>query len=274
MDRRVSGVLIALVLALVLAACGSTPTSPAPPPPPPGLPTIGSITLSDTRPEVGDIVQVTAEVTPGKTSDRLEYHWTAGAGTFQGTGATVTWLAPKPDDTPVDITITLEVVEKTATAEAKASKSVDVRVHDSEDELGDMAMKFLKNFATSSVSADVCVQDFSDSCAGKQEEYQDIVWNRSDYLILDSSLRLEEVDVHSDRKHADISVACSFTSKQLACTKGESPCVIGSVGTATGTCAMTGVYQQDRWWLCTSHFNGTTPLSMQAFFGRGVEVEK
>lgn len=279
MVRAVHGVLTAFVLALVLAACGSSPTKPTPPddgppPPPPASPTITSITLSDTRPEIGDVIQVTAKATPGNSADQLVYDWTATGGVLQGTGATVTWLAPTIDDTPAEYTITLKVLEGTGTRQTDASKTTTVRVHDSEDELGDIAMKFLKNFANSDVSADVCLQDFSDSCAGKQQEYKDVVDNRTDFLILDSSLRLEEVDVHSDRKHADIAVACSFTSKQIACTKGEDPCVIGSVGTATGTCTLTGVYQQDRWWLCDSHFRGTTPLMMRGFFGSGLVIDK
>lgn len=279
MGRTVRGVLTACALAIVLAACGSSPTSPkppddGPPPPPPASPTITSITLSDTRPEIGDVIQVTAKATPGNSADQLVYEWTATGGVLQGTGATVTWLAPKVDDTPAEYTVTLKLLEGTGTRQTSASKTATVRVHDSEDELGDMAMKFLKNFGNSDVSADVCVQDFSDSCHGKEVEHQDIVYNRDDYQILDFSLRLEEVDVHSDRKHADIAVACSFTSKQVGCTKPGAPCMIGSVGTATGTCSLTGVYQQDRWWLCESHFHGTTPLSMQGFFGRGAEIDR
>jgi hypothetical protein len=47
---------------------------------------------------------------------------------------------------------------------------------------------------------------------------------------------------------ADIRASCTFVSTHKT---------TGVTGTASGTCSFTAVYENDRWWLCTSTFTGT-----------------
>jgi hypothetical protein len=77
------------------------------------------------------------------------------------------------------------------------------------------------------------------------------------------------VHVASNNVQADMNVACSFTSKIKQCAAGDTKCVVGSVGTVAGDCTLTGVYEQQRWWLCDSHFTGSTvPAGFQMFLKR------
>jgi hypothetical protein len=145
-----------------------------------------------------------------------------------------------------------------------------VRLHDSPKELGDLALGFLGDFANSSVSPSACVRNFSDSCRGKADEKGDVEWNREHFVIVGSSLRLQNVRVGTSGTTADMSVACSFTSRIIKCEPGDKACVVGSVGTGDGNCTLTGVYEQQRWWLCESHYAGKDmPPGFTSFFSRG-----
>ena len=128
-------------------------------------------------------------------------------------------------------------------------------------------MQFLSDFANSTISASTCVRDFSDSCRGKQDERGDIEANRVHFEILSSSLSLKSVTVASGALSANMTVACSFTSRIKACDAGDKACVVGDVGTARGDCILTGKYENRRWWLCDSHFAGKLLGSMRSFFG-------
>src|SRR5205823_9001586 len=94
---------------------GGTPTPPAN-----NLPVIDSITIQGTRPkepanfaDLAESVPIVAKVHDDETAvDQLEYQWTATTGTFTGTGASVVWLAPASATTPLDVIITLKVIEK------------------------------------------------------------------------------------------------------------------------------------------------------------------
>lgn len=268
-------------IAVVSMACGGSPPngpSPQPTPTPPANspPIVEGITASASRTEVDGAVTLTATVRDTETPvGQLQYTWKADAGTFDGQGATVTWRAPREVAAPTNYTITLTVTE---VYDAGARQNVvnatgpTVRVHDSVKELGDLAMSFLRDFANSSVSPSSCVKDFSANCPGREQEKDDIEDNRRRYEVIGSSLRLTSVRLNSNGTRGDMAVACSFTSKVIHCDPPDPSdpetigCVVGTVGTSTGNCTMTGIYEQDRWWLCTSNFNriGAAP----AGFGR------
>ena len=103
-------------------ACGGSPSGPTPPPPPPpppppvvnNLPVIRSISVSRSRVEVEQDVDVVAEVEDTETSpDQMTYEWSAPVGTFSGTGRMVHWrLSKGSTETPVDVAISLTVVER------------------------------------------------------------------------------------------------------------------------------------------------------------------
>jgi hypothetical protein len=279
MRRVLAGAIVAAVSALAIAACGGSSTSPTPPPPPVvnTPPQIKSITLSDSRAEVGTPITVTAVVEDQETPvANLTYAWTADAGTFAGTGAVVTWLPPAGVKTPADYVLTLTVTERytsgSTVAENKTSSTASVHVNDSLKELADLSVRFLNNFAISSVPPETCVSEFSDTCgAGKKDELSNIRENRHDFLILASTIRPTSVQVPSARLTATVHTFCAFTSRvittqpQTGGCQVAGACPFNSVQDVKGDCWTTNVYDQGRWWLCESHF---TPQGALTDFGR------
>lgn len=281
-------VLAAGVLAgVLLAACGGpngpTPVSPLPPSPPSGggsvnlSPVIDPIAVSAERTEVDNEIALTASVKDDETPvDQLKFEWKAEGGTFSGEGASVKWRAPRDIKTPADYTITLTVTEAYGTPDSSGARPQNVatatapviRVHDSPKELGDLSLRFLTDFANSSIPASVCVRDFTDSCKGKAEERVDIESNRVHFDVLGSSLTLRAVSVGASGLNANVTVACSFTSRIKVCDPADKSCVVGDVGTVRGDCLLTGKYEEKRWWLCDSHFLGRLVGPLRTFFGR------
>lgn len=298
MRRIIVGSVVACAAALIIGACGGSAVSPSPPPggggggqqPPPVVntpPQIKSITVSDTRVEVGTPITVTALVEDQETPvANLTYTWSADTGTFTGTGAVVTWLAPADAKTPADYTLTLTVTEGYASGslviENKTSSTTSVHVNNSPKELADLSMRFLTDFANSSVSPEKCISEFSDVCgAGKQDELSNIKDNRHDFLILASTLRPTSVELAASRTSAKVHTFCSFTSRVITrepqsegCTIVPGSCPFNSVGTGEGDCWTTNVYENGRWWLCESRYTGASTLTplMRAFFGIRREI--
>jgi hypothetical protein len=286
--------LVTCVTALIAAACGSVgpSTSPTPggggngggnggqqPPVVNTAPQIKSITVSDTRVEAGTPVTLTAVVEDAETPiANLEFRWSAETGTFSGNTAVVTWTPGSDARTPADYVVTLTVVETFTSAgftlENKATSTATAHVNNSAKELAELSVRFLTDFATSSVTPSKCVSEFSDACRGKKDEFNDIDDNRHDFLIIGSTIRHTGLSIGSSRMTATVHTFCSFTSKVITtqprdetCANGA--CPLNSVGTATGDCWTTNVYESGRWFLCESHFTGQGPLSpmMRAFFG-------
>jgi hypothetical protein len=280
------------LMAILLAACGGPSNSPTPVtqqpaasgPPPAGpsvnaAPVIERITADVDRTEVNTDVTLTASVKDEETAvDQLKFEWKADTGTFSGEGASVKWRAPADIPTPADFTITLTVTEAYGAPDSfgvrpqnvTTASAPPIRVHNSTKELGDMSLQFLSDFATSSTSTATCLRNFSDSCPGKAEEKRDIDNNREFLEILSSSLNLRNVTLGSSRSTARMSVACAFTSRIVKCPPpgpDSSACVVGSVESVRGDCTLTGVYEQKRWWLCDSHFNGTPTAAVRRLFG-------
>lgn len=285
MSRRAVAACLGCALAVFLAtACGGTPNGPGPitqPPPtqPVNLPpTIESIAVGAERAEVGDEVAVTAAVRDTETAvNELQYAWSADGGTFSGEGASVRWRPPADRATPAEYTMRLTVTETYGFADASgvrpkhvvtATSTASVRVHNSPREVGELALGFLRDFATSAIPADVAVRDFSDSCKGKSEERDNVSDNRTYYEILASSLNLMDVSIASSRVAGNARVACGFTSRVKACQPGRRNCVVGATEKVAGDCMLTTVYEQRRWRLCNSTFeNGVDLPAARAFFG-------
>lgn len=283
--------LVAAAAAALFAACGgSSPSSPTPGTggggggvigPPNTPPTIRTIVASDSRIEVGSPVTLTATVEDAETPiANLAYTWTADNGTFNGTGATVTWTPGADAKTPGDFILTLTVTERytsgSTTAENKTTGTITVHVNNSPKELAEMSLRFLADFANSRVSPDKCVSEFSDSCSGKKAEFEDITDNRHDFLILGSTLRTTGVDFVTGRSNATVHTFCAFTSRVIThspqsggCLASPESCKFDSVQSVQGDCFTTNVYENGRWWLCTSRFAaiGTLNGFARAFFG-------
>jgi hypothetical protein len=281
LQRSVPRLVAATLAGLLAAGCGGSPVAPPPPPPPPPVvnqpPRIESVTVQKERMEVGDEISVTALVSDPETPlDQLTYEWQADAGTFSGQGPAVKWRAPTGSTTPADYALTLTVTEVYGTPDSvgvrprqqvKATSPV-VRVHNSPKELGDMGMRFVTDFANSSIPADVAVREFSDSCRGKREEEEQIADNRENYQILSSQLRLRNASVASENNRGNVVIACEFWSRVKQCPPGVLNCKPGNTEHVSGDCRLTSVYEQKRWWLCDSAFEGELLPAMRAFFGR------
>jgi hypothetical protein len=260
----------------------STQPPPPPPPPPNAAPVIASITAPVARAEVNEPIVITAKIEDAETAaDKLTYTWEANAGTFSGAGPAVTWrLEPGATQTPIDLKVTLTVTEpydalqngQLVKLEHKVVREVTLtRVHDSRAELSAMTLRFLIDlFGNSSVRPEQCVVDFSNSCPGKFDELDDIEDNRSEFLILSASARIVNVALDAARTSASVDAQCSFRDRKLPG---------GKEGVSEGMCRFTAVYEQRRWWLCSSHFEGScgscaTPsrlrrMTMREFFLAG-----
>ena len=270
-------------LVVLSTSCGSSPIGPGPQPTPTPTPSantppvIDGITASAARVEVDGSVTLTATVRDAETPvTQLQYAWKADAGLFVGQGASVTWRAPRelpaPTNYPISLTVT-EVYDSGARQNVVSANGPTVRVHDSMQELGALGMSFLGDFANSSVSPSTCIRDFSVNCAGREQEKRDIEDNRRRYQIIGWTLVLGRVTLNSSVSRGDVTVACSFTSRVIHCDPFDPTdpetwgCVVGTVGTVSGDCVMTGVYEQDRWWLCTSSMlqRRNAPPGFQSF---------
>jgi hypothetical protein len=223
-------------------------------------------------------VTVTATVRDAETPvDQLAFVWSADAGGFTGTGAVVRWRAPRGTATPADIVLRLTVTETYGPVSSTGTRSQHVvngtspavRLHDSVTEIGDMSLRFLRLFATSTVGSDIALQEFSDSCNGKRAEKSDIDDNRRDFTILSSSLNLTTSRVTAPWSRGDARVRCAFSSRRQFCPPGApSSCRVGGIENVDGDCNLTAVYEQQRWLLCDSTFAPRlTPLPY-GFFGR------
>ena len=127
--RFLSALVTSALFAMSLMGCGGSPTSPrpsGPPTPPPVIsrprtlrrrsrrsPCRGAVRGSRPGSRISrETVDVTATVRDPETSvDELTYQWTASAGTFTGTGRSVTWTAPDAATTPAKVALTLKVIE-------------------------------------------------------------------------------------------------------------------------------------------------------------------
>ena len=288
MRQFVAGVAAIAVVAALLVACGGHSSGPSAPDTGSGggtganpgtntPPAIESITPSTTRVEVNAPITVTAVVTDAETPvSALTFKWTSDNGSFDGTGSTVTWQPAADAATPADYSLTLTVTESyTSSGQARtntASKSISVHVNNSPKELADLSMRFLTNFANSSVSPETCVSEFSGSCSGKAAELSDISDNRHDFLVLNSTLSPTGVDIASSQTSATVHTFCSFTSRVITtqprsggCLASPGACAFNSVQSVKGDCYTTNVYEAGQWRLCASHF---TPQSGSSAFAR------
>jgi hypothetical protein len=260
--------LILVLLVASLAACDNADDSPVAPPgdgvnvqpvhnAPPVISAI-AVDVSD-RAEVNQDIDVTATVTDAETPvANLQFIWTANAGTFTGSGPSVKWRLPKGTAaTPINVTISLEVVEHYADVNSKGdpiTSTNDVKksatpfpAHDSVAELSDMTIKFLVDyFGHSEVSPDACLVDFWDGCSGKDMEHSDIVNNRKMLTIQSAEAHVDSVTFEDDND-ADIVAPCTFKDTLIS---------TGKSGVSEGDCVLTGVFESGRWWLCKSGFNG------------------
>ncbi len=259
------------VVALSAVSCGDSTIKPSPvtPPavvePPPivrnDAPVIASMTVNSPRVEADQEVVATAFVSDAETPlDQLTYQWSATPvnGTFTGSGPVATWRAPKQQATPDLYTLKLLITEKYTSAgqpkENSVSSTVQVHYNDSVREITTISMRFLTElFPTFTVPAQQAVADFSDSCSEKAAEYNDVANNRINFQILSGTYTNVSVMPNADRTYADVSGACVFRD----IPKDPKNPNFGKTETVAGICRLTAIYENWKWWLCSSHFQGT-----------------
>ena len=291
---------VAAVSALTLTGCGAPGLGPTPPPgggngggggnpPPNNLPVIDSITVQGTRAkepanfaDVGESVVVSATVTDSETAlDQLQYVWTATAGTFSGSGPSVTWQAPAQlpagavGAAAVDVTITLTVTEKFGNPggplsfEHSAAKTASVSLHDSINEVGTMARQFLLDFSDTNLKdADYIMRNFNAAACPDprdvQAEREDVIRNYTFFQML--NYRVDEARV-------TINFASSCSSIHGP-RRGDACAQVGVFWDSidrrdntrtpnTGTDQIAAAYsvKDARWWLCASDYDGRNLLT-------------
>ena len=267
------------VIACSGLSCGDSTMKPSPvtPPavvePPPVVrndtPIISSMTVSSPRVEADQAVVATAFVSDAETPlDQLTYQWSATPvnGTFTGTGPIATWRAPRQQATPDLYTLKLLITEKYTSAgqpkENSVSSTVQVHYNDSPREIMTISMRFLTElFPTYTIPAQQAVADFSDSCSEKTSEYNDVANNRINFQILSGTYTNVSVTPNGDRTFADVSGTCAFRD----IPKDPKNPNVGKTETVTGICRLTAIYENWKWWLCSSHFQGisTTTSSLR-----------
>ena len=238
-------------------------------------PIVSGISSRSSRPrapsafaDLDDTLTVTATVTDPETpADQLRYEWSADVGTFAGTGREVTWRAPPQATTPADVRLNLTVVETyqtvneqglPVTAEHRVPGLFAVRLHASAREVRDLAVEFLTEFSQQRVSPDQMVRNFSDSCAGKGQERDQVRDNQRDFTITAYTVDPNppvEVDFGGVcRDRGRVGDACAYVAVRWDSIFKPS----GRREIATGIGQLNAIYENSRWRLCDSDFLGTT----------------
>jgi hypothetical protein len=284
--RRVLAACVLVVTSTLIAACGSSPAGPSQnpgggntgggnggstTPPPNTLPVIESITIQGTRSkeppnfaDAAEAVPVSAKVHDDETAvERLGYAWTATTGTFTGSGANVTWVAPAAVDAPADVTITLTVTEEYGNPGGPLSfthtvtKTATLSLHDSIHEVGGMARQFLLDFSDSNIrDVGFIMRNFQPGCYGTQEETNEVADNRKKFVITKWSVGDPRVTVNFGSigpfrgQKGDAYAALDV--------HWESAVLAGGTDSVSGVDWVAAFYfpDQKRWRLCDSQFDG------------------
>jgi len=281
MTRAWPALAIGLAAILVSACSGHSPIGPGGPgnpvivtPPPNALPVVDSITVQGTRAnepasfaDAGERVPVTARVHDEETpSDQLQYAWTATAGTFTGSGGSVTWVAPASVPQAADVTITLSVTEKYGAGNAlehSVTATAHLSLHDSNREVGDMARQFLLDFSDSNIrDVPYIMRNFSKArCPQPAEvdsETSDVMENRDKRRIVTFRVDAPAVAINFNG-------VCPFRFK-----RGDACAVVPVLwdaiefstnvrGTTKGNDIVAAAYAaaESRWWLCASDYQSS-----------------
>jgi hypothetical protein len=272
--RFASGSSLAAVVAVVVfgaAGCSPTVTPPVVTNTPP---TIESLAIGP-RAEADQPIQIAATVTDAETPlAQLTYTWSASpqvgtfsGNTFTGNQALITWRPPSGQTTPNVYTVTLTVSEAyTSAGQAKqnvVSKSTTVHYNDSPAEVRDLARDFLVlKFANFNVSPADAVSNFSDSCPGKAAELSDIQQNRTNFHILSGSFIATAPSFNSSLTAGTVQGSCQFEDIP---NSGPN---MGLREFVSGTCVMTTVYENFRWYLCQSNFVPPYETTLASLRGR------
>ena len=266
----------ALIAATISAAAckGSTPVTPPIVTNTP--PTIESLVMGGARAEADRPVEVTAVVKDLESSlNQLTFTWSAApqTGTFGGTTSLVgnqavnTWRPPKGQTTPELYTVTLTVTESfTSGGQPRTnvvSSSTTIRYNDSPAEVNFLARDFLvSKFGNFNVGPAEAVSNFSDSCSGKADEFDDVKNNRDEVRILSALFIDPVVTLDPAMTRGTVEGHCRFEDiPNSGPNEGKREFV-------SGTCLLTTVYENFRWYLCESSFLPPYNIELASLKGR------
>jgi hypothetical protein len=230
--------------------------------------------------DVGEEITITASVSDEETpTNQLAFEWSADTGTITGSGATVKWRTGDESSTPVSRTIALAIIERYATTDSsgnvvikenRVEGTTTVSVHDSEREVGNMAVQFLTDFSISSIPPSQVVKNFSTSCRGREAELDDVKHNRECFIIDEYEIGTPSTTIRFDgtcrghRVDACVSVPVRWNVTGKACDSDDSDVLDpGERGVASGTDWVTAVYEKSRWYLCDSNFEGAPTMKFR-----------
>ena len=217
--------------------------------------------------DLNETVAVSAKVHDDDTpAAQLEYQWSATAGTFSGTGTSVTWTAPPSATTPADVTITLKLVDhygfpgQTPSFTQSVSGTTMLSLHDSTTEVGSMARQFLLDFSDSTITdVPYIMRNFDMTCSQAQDEAQQVADNRKLRRIVKYAIGLARVTVPFGNSICPITGgrtqrgdACSATASHWESTEFSN----GHYTIADGDDWVNAFYHADikAWKLCDSQF--------------------
>jgi hypothetical protein len=244
---------------LVWLSCSGSTTQPNPPQAGTNTPpVISSVSASLDRAEVNGVVDLTAVVSDAETAlSSLAYTWTASAGTITGTGASARWTAPGTVANAT-VTVTLTVSEHYTSnkniLENKTTGSTTVHLNDSAKEVAALSTTFIDDFIHSERSADFCVRNFSDSCRGKTDEFNDITSDRAQF-VHDPARSSYSVSSITYNTAGNVPSQATVATVFGPCRFGTQPKAGGTFAFAVGTCELRHIYENFQWRLCDSHFN-------------------
>lgn len=303
MRRAVLTCLFAAAVASAWSCGGSNPITPTPPPiggggggglpttpPVNNAPIIESITVQGSRvrqpanfADLAESIAVSAKVRDDETAvDQLTYAWTATTGSFAGTGANVTWVAPSTAPaavqgaTPATVTITLTLTEKYGhpggplSFEQSVSKTAPVALHDSVKEVGDMSRQFLLDFSdTNNKNADHILRNFGTPAICP--EPGELAAERDDVIRHFTFFRMQNFNVGAAAVTVNFGGLCQVPNgarKGDACARV--PVFWDSIDIRNNTRVPTsGIdivaaaysLKDARWFLCASNYDGRNMLT-------------
>jgi hypothetical protein len=252
-------------------------------------PTLTSLVARGTREhepaqfaDMGEAITVTATVQDNETPvSALTFEWSADAGSFSGSGPSVTFTAPRLVGR---VTVRLKITER-YTAPDPSGLPVQkenttfgatvVSVHDSENEILDLGEDFLTLFTHSEVSTDQVLHNFSTTCdggRGRASEAEDVDRSRRDYVQDFSKFRIRRLPPVQFRfggvflvfddplrvRHADASSQFAVHWEITYIRDVDATRRKGTREITDGIDNVTAVLESDRWRLCASDFKGTS----------------
>ena len=272
-----------MTVALLLSGCGGSPSTPSPVPPTPpetppanSLPVVDAISVQGTRAnepsnfaDAGEAIAVSAKVHDDETAaDQLQYAWTVSAGTFTGSGATVTWTAPSTVPSPVSVTLSLKVTEKYGSRlqfDHSVDASASLSLHDSAREVGGMSRQFLLDFSDTTIKdADRIMQNFGG--VGTCPNPIEVIAEREQVITHYTFFRMISYSVGDASVNTTFGGSCPTvhgTKRGDACA--YVPVMWDSVDTRdnsripnAGIDQLTAMYSPagSRWFLCSSDYDG------------------